>query len=159
MSHHLQYWTQDRAVRAFSSNERILHLENGWYKSLKQDDVLWILTSTTPAHDLALAIRAKVRSVEELNSHPDYAVGNSKIFRNFRASFDLPEATSPCRIPVALRMLRQFRFKTGKGIKSLGNLSISEILAGPLASRRRLTDGSAEMLEQLWESRIRYPWA
>jgi hypothetical protein len=159
MSHHIQYWTRERAEIAFRSNERVPHLESGWFSGLRPDDVLWILTSTGHGFDMVLAIRARVRSVEELNTHPDYAVGNSTVFRNFRAHFYPDETTSPCRVPVPESQLRRLRFESSGGVKSLGDGDMGEILAGPLASRRRLTDDGADLLEELWEANASYPWA
>jgi hypothetical protein len=158
MSHHLHYWTQERAEIAFMANKQVLCLESGWYSRLKFNDVIWILTSASREHDLILALRASVCTVEQMPTHPNYAVGNSKIFRNFRAQLHTHDAPHPCRIPLPELTLRQLQFKTSSGLKSLGNEEISVILAGPLASRRKLTDSSADLLENLWVNKEQYPW-
>ena len=158
MNHHIQYWKQERAALAFRSNEQVLHLENGWFSGLRSEDVLWILTSATRDFDLVLAIRARVLSVEKRNSHPAYAISNSKEFRNFRANFYPDDTTAPCMVPVPEHQLRQLRFKSAGGIKSLGNEEMSRILSGPLASRRKLADGSEDLLELLWRAHTQYPW-
>ncbi len=158
MTHHLHYWTQERAEIAFKDNKQVSCLESGWYSGLKLDDVIWILTSTNREHDLVLALRARVWTVEQVPTHPKYAVGNSKIFRNFRVQFHTQDAPHPCRIPLPELTLRLLQFKTSSGIKSLENAEISVILSGPLASRRKLTDHSADLLEELWSKKAEHPW-
>jgi hypothetical protein len=45
VTHFLQYWTPARAALAFDGDSGpIERLENGYFKTLSADDVLWIVT-------------------------------------------------------------------------------------------------------------------
>ena len=156
MTHYIQYWKPERAALAFNGRtDPIEHLENGYFKWLAPNDVLWIVTYLSGTTFLLVA-RGVVERVSERTEHPIYAVGNSKEFRNFRATFESSTAASAGAIEMPLALIRRLRFAT-QASRVRG--SLYDVLTGPLASLRKLTPASENILENLWDRSPRPPWA
>lgn len=155
MAHYLHYWAPPRAKLAFDSAVGpVLSLENGWFDHLSRGDTLWILSRT--AESLVLVLRAKVASDPcQVRSHPEYAIRNSKVFRNWRVPFVKRGATGPFAVPVPMGVLRRLRFH---GLSKKATGSLTKILDGPLGSLRNLDDRSIPVLDNIWQQRSGYSW-
>lgn len=153
MAHYFHYWTPSRAALAFDpSSQGLSSLESGWYRTLAEGDVLWIVTRREAG--LVLVLRATVAArPRQLKRHPVYAVGNSRDMRNFRV--DLSEACVPHAIPMSRQVLDRLRFE-GLSASIVGPMN--EALSGCLASMRRMPDGAVTPLEVLWEKRRGKAW-
>jgi hypothetical protein len=151
----IQHWAPLRASLAFDDRpDPVRSLANGWFKSLRPSDRLWLLSRTNEG--MVLVLRSEIAtSPQALATYPRYAVGNSLIFNNYRVGFRTPGLSSPAAVPVSLRDLRRLRFE-GRSRRVTGTLG--EILEGPLASMRRVHPSSVDVLESLWSRAARYPW-
>lgn len=155
MAHYLQYWKPLRAHRAFDNlAEPIYFLENGWFSRLSPGDVLWLLTLGEDAAP-RLILRAEIEFVEERRDHPPYAVGNSTIFNNRRATVTEGDGVMPYAVPLPLTELRKLRFH-GRSERIQEPLSLA--LQGALASLRKLKTETIHVLEARWSTRDSHPW-
>ncbi len=143
-----------RARKAFDGNDApVRALENGWFKGLAPGDVLWLLTGD--AEQLVLVIRMAVAVVTPLDSHPKYAVGNSRVFTNTRITSPKEFSETPRAIPISWRSVRSLRFDS---TSSMIRGRRGSVLTGPLASMRRLHPDSVSTLATLWEQRKSHSW-
>ncbi|MBI3864912.1 MAG: DUF3883 domain-containing protein [Planctomycetia bacterium] len=156
MAHYIHYWVPLRAELAFNGqNGAVLTLESGWFKTLRPNDVVWIVTRD--GGRVHLVLRFEVRRIASVKTHPAYAVGNSSRFEMTRAFTDRAIAVPPCKAPVSMKLLRQLRFDTSKKSDRIveSGLRVFEL---ELAAMRRLKDDTHRALEELWTANPRPLW-
>jgi hypothetical protein len=155
LTHYLHYWAPLRAQLAFGDRRgTVASLDSGWFASLERDDVVWILSRK--GEQLFLVLRGDVAANSRpVRTIPPYAVGNSPQMDHHRIRFDTRTASPPRCVPLSLHELKRLRFS---GRSSRVNGPLRTILAGPLASLRRLDDAAVVILERAWNYREGHPW-
>lgn len=155
MADFLHCWTPLRAQLAFGDRAaRVSSLDNGWFKSLKRGDVLWVMSRT--GDELVLVLRGEAaRDARPIRTIPRYAVGNSEVFSHYRVSFTERSKSLPFSAPLSFAALKRLQFE-GRSVRVNG--ALNNILVGPLASMRRLKEAAVPILEQAWSQRINHPW-
>lgn len=156
LAHYIHYWAPLRAELAFCGYDgSVLALENGWFKTLRPNDVVWIVTRDGVR--IYVVLRFEVRRIAPVKTHPKYAVGNSPSFEMTRAFTVQGVAFPPCKVPVSMQVLRQLRFDTTTTSDRIveSGLRIFEL---ELAAMRRLKDDTHTPLEELWAANPRPLW-
>ena len=156
VAHYIHYWAPLRAELAFNGQDgSVLTLDNGWFKALRPNDVVWIVTRDGAR--VHIVLRFEVRRITQIKTHPEYAVGNSTFFEMTRALTEPAVAFPPCKVSVSMKVLRQLRFDTSKKTDRIvkSGLRIYEL---ELAAMRRLKDDTHIPLEELWTANSRPLW-
>jgi hypothetical protein len=150
VAHYIQYWAPLRSGIAFDQQDApVLELENGWFKTLKPNDVVWIVTREKSKTFLVL--RFVVRRIAPSRNHPDYAVGNSPWFKSVRAVTAPDVACLPRKVPITVKFLRRLRFDTRTASNRIVKSGM-QIFELELAAMRRLKNDTHVLLEESWDA-------
>src|SRR5258708_38590568 len=145
MTSYLHYWRPERFQRAFPGAQNTLReLASATYSRVAAGDLIWLLTRGV--NDLPiLAGKFEVRAKPRRCAVPRYAYGNSKWRDHYAVR--VPSDSPLKAVPLAWSDMKRLRFEYARNrISSTGMRAYD----GELASLRRLTDTSTQLLAEWW---------